>query len=87
MYRLAFVPGVEDDLKRLDRPIRQRILRKTQWLAEHADELPHEPLSRQWAGMYKLRVSDYRVVYGLDHDQRVVTVHAIGHRREVYRTR
>jgi mRNA interferase RelE/StbE len=87
VYRLAFLPEVEDDLKRLDKSIRQRILRKTQWLAEHAAELPHEPLSRQWAGMYRLRVGDYRVVYDLDHNRKVLTVYAVGHRREVYKTR
>jgi len=31
------------------------------------------------------RVGDYRVLYTIDDDARVVTVIAIGHRREVYR--
>ena len=85
MYQLAFLPEVEGDLKRLDRPIRRRILRKVQWLSEHTLEIPHDPLSGQWAGTYKLRVGDYRIVYALDHEQRVVIVHVIGHRREVYK--
>lgn len=87
MYQLAFLAEVEGDLRRLDRPIRQRILDKTQWLAEHADELPHEPLSGQWSGMYKLRVGDYRVVYDLNHEKKVLTVHAVGHRRDIYKAR
>lgn len=87
MYQLAFLPEVEGDLRRLDRPTRQRILDKTQWLVEHADELPHEPLSGQWSGTYKLRVGDYRVVYDLDHEKKVLTVHAVGHRREIYKMR
>jgi mRNA interferase RelE/StbE len=37
--------------------------------------------------LFKLRVGDYRVVYELIHEEQVVMVHAIGHRREVYRRR
>lgn len=85
MYNLAFVPQVEDDFKRLDRSIRQRILRKVQWLSEHVHELTHESLSGQWVGTYKLRVGDYRVVYTLNHDKERILVHAVGHRREIYR--
>jgi mRNA interferase RelE/StbE len=32
-----------------------------------------------------MRVGDYRMLYTIDDDARVVTVFAIGHRREVYR--
>jgi mRNA interferase RelE/StbE len=34
---------------------------------------------------YRIRVSDYRVVYAVDDDERVVLVARIAHRREVYR--
>jgi mRNA interferase RelE/StbE len=34
---------------------------------------------------FRVRVGDYRVVYTIDHDARVVTISAIGHGREVYR--
>jgi mRNA interferase RelE/StbE len=33
---------------------------------------------------YRLRVGDYRVLYTIDDQSRVVTVYAVGHRREVY---
>jgi len=34
---------------------------------------------------YRLRVGDYRVLYTIDDKGCVVTVFAVGHRREVYR--
>jgi len=34
---------------------------------------------------YRLRVGDYRVLYQLDDDTKLVTVYKVGHRREVYR--
>jgi mRNA interferase RelE/StbE len=33
----------------------------------------------------RTRVGDYRIVYAVDDSARVITVAAIGHRREVYR--
>ena len=32
-----------------------------------------------------MRLGDYRVLYKIDDRNRLVTVYAIGHRREVYR--
>jgi mRNA interferase RelE/StbE len=34
---------------------------------------------------YRVRVGDYRVVYAVDDDDRLVIVARIAHRREVYR--
>ena len=87
MYEPAFHPDVAKDLKGLDRSIKQRILDKIQWLLEHVEEMRHESLTAQWEGMYRLRVGDYRVVYGIDREHRQITVYAVGHRREIYKLR
>ena len=34
---------------------------------------------------YRIRVGDYRIVYEVDHDAKLITIHYIRHRREVYR--
>ena len=85
MYELAFYPRVARELKGLDRSIRQRILDKIQWLLEHVEEMRHEPLTAQWAGFYRLRVGDHRVIYGIDREDRKIIVYAVGHRREIYK--
>jgi mRNA interferase RelE/StbE len=84
MYQVTFVPHVEHDLKRLDRPVRLRILRKIEWLAENLEDLSPNALTGQWQGMYKLRVGDYRIIYTLDPSRELLIVHAIGHRSDVY---
>ena len=35
--------------------------------------------------LYRLRVGDYRIVYGVDKDAGQVIVHYVRHRRDVYR--
>ncbi len=37
------------------------------------------------AGVYRVRVGDYRIVYEVLDDRLVVQVVRVGHRREVYR--
>jgi mRNA interferase RelE/StbE len=85
VYEIAFHPHVAKDFKGLDKDIRQRILGKVEWLADHVEEMQHEPLTARWAGMYRLRVGDYRVICGVEPAQRRLTIYAVGHRREVYR--
>ena len=38
-------------------------------------------------GIWRLRVGDYRVLYTIQHQELVILVLKIGHRREVYRDR
>lgn len=55
------------------------------------DELAHDPLPRKVIKLeggdnfYRVRVGDCRVVYGIDHAAKLVTIHYVRHRREVYR--
>ena len=55
-------------------------------MAENALLLVHQPLKgEQWAGAYKYRAGDYRIIYLLDVKQQQLKVLKIGHRRDVYR--
>jgi mRNA interferase RelE/StbE len=46
-----------------------------------------KPLQRELAGRWAARRGSYRVLYAFDEDAGVVTVLAIEHRRDVYRSR
>jgi mRNA interferase RelE/StbE len=35
--------------------------------------------------IYKLKIGDWRAIYEINHDSKVVTVHKVGHRREIYK--
>ncbi|MFB2972342.1 type II toxin-antitoxin system RelE/ParE family toxin [Aerosakkonema sp. BLCC-F183] len=64
--------------------MRERIDKKINWLAENFEEITPMPLSANLAGFFKLRVGDYRVIYSFNDDLKVITIHQIGHRREIY---
>ena len=85
MYEPAFHPDAVEDLKALDKTIRQRVLDRIHWLLAHVEEIRHKPLTAHWAGMYRLRVGDYRVVHEIDRPQGRVIIYAVGHRCEIYK--
>lgn len=83
-YTLTLTDQARVDLKRLDKSVAQRIVKKLRWLAANAEVHPHKALAGQWSGFYRLRVGDYRVIYALDHEGRIIIVIVIGHRSDIY---
>lgn len=84
MYTLDIEPQAQQDLARLDAAIRQRLGKRLDWLVAHFDEIQPESLTGQWAGHFKFRVGDWRIIYQVDYAARRIVVHRIRHRREVY---
>jgi mRNA interferase RelE/StbE len=87
MYRARFLDAASKGLARLDKPVARRIVERVQWLAENLADANLEALTGEFEGLFKLRVGDYRVVYELIHSELLIMIHAIGHRREIYRKR
>ena len=87
MYRIRVLETAVRELARLDRPVGQRIVERIRWLAENQEAIGSAPLADDLAGLYKLRVGDYRVLYEILHGEQTIVIHAIGHRRDIYRKR
>jgi len=85
MYQVNLLATAIDDLRRLHNTVAQRIMSKLGWLAENFDSIRPQSLAGPLAGLCKLRVGDYRVIYEADRDKKLITVHLIGHRGEIYR--
>ena len=87
-YSVEFDPGALKDLRKLDRPVQQRLLgflKARVGLLDDPRELG-EPLSGAALGNYwKYRVGDWRIICDI-HDARIVVrVLRLGNRREVHR--
>jgi len=60
-------------------------------LPEASDELASldkavaQRILKKLKGLFKLRVGSYRVFYSFDREERIITVHLMGHRREIYK--
>jgi mRNA interferase RelE/StbE len=82
-YSLRIKKSAERELRQVPKPDVRRVVRKIAALAQD----PRPPGCQKLFGEngYRLRQGDYRILYTLDDDQRVVEIIKIGHRREVYR--
>ena len=84
MYRVLLERSAEKDLARLSSEIHERVIASIQALAMN----PRPPRCRKLVGSindWRIRVGDYRIIYQIADDIRVVRVNRVRHRREVYR--
>ena len=82
-YALAFRPAALRVLRKLDRQTTERIKTATEGLRD-APRPPGAKMLTGSHGLLRIRVGDYRIVYAIDDQLRVVRVAAIGHRRDIY---
>ncbi len=85
MYKLDFTDEGKSALALLDKTVAQMILDKLKWFLQNIEAANFKPLEGNLSGMYRLRVGDWRVIYEINHNDKVVTVHKVGHRREIYK--
>ncbi|GMR03450.1 MAG: type II toxin-antitoxin system RelE/ParE family toxin [Thermodesulfovibrionia bacterium] len=84
MYELVFSEEGRTSLASLDKKIAQRVLNKLKWLVHNIKHIKPLPLEGNLSGLYKLRVGDWRVIYAVNHNDSIITVHKVGHRKEIY---
>ncbi|WP_083962698.1 type II toxin-antitoxin system RelE family toxin [Thermodesulfovibrio thiophilus] len=55
------------------------------WIQENIDNIQPEELSGKMVGFYKLRAGSYRVIYEILKDEKIILIHAVGHRSKIYK--
>ena len=85
-YQVQFMPKAVDDINRLDKAIAQRTLTRIRWLSENFDSITPEVLTGNLKGLFKFRVGSYRVLYTVNPKDKLITIHLIGHRKDIYKT-
>jgi mRNA interferase RelE/StbE len=84
-YSVVLKREAEKELRKVPPPDLQRIVRRIAALGAEPRPVGSQKLST--LERYRLRQGDWRVVYEIEDQARLVTVVKIGHRREVYRSR
>jgi mRNA interferase RelE/StbE len=83
-YQIAFARSARKELEQLPKSVAERILKKVREL----QNAPHPAGSKKLrgsAGLWRLRVGDYRLVYEVLESEKIIEIGRIRHRREVYR--
>ncbi|PKN01770.1 MAG: type II toxin-antitoxin system RelE/ParE family toxin [Elusimicrobia bacterium HGW-Elusimicrobia-1] len=84
LYKVEVKKSAVKELQSLDTRFIPVIWKQIKKLSENPTPMHSAKL---WASdkSYRIRIGNYRVVYQVDDDRRIVTVQRIKHRREVYR--
>jgi len=83
-FDILWKRSAEHDLKKIDRQWIPHILKSIEDLSEN----PITERCRKLRGSessYRIRVGDYRVIYQVDLERKVVTIFHVRHRKEAYR--
>lgn len=87
MYAIAWTPTARRQITRLPDKVGSAVVGFVYGaLAESPQRVGH-PLRLGLEGLHSARRGDYRVVYGIGDDARIVTIRIIEHRSDVYRRR
>ena len=82
MYKITITSRAERELRRLDKSVKNRIVPAIQALA-HIPR-PHGCLKVKGEDIWRIRVGDWRIGYGIDDQARVVDVIRVDHRSQFY---
>jgi mRNA interferase RelE/StbE len=81
--RIDYKASVEGDLKRIGRQAASRLVDQLEEKLSSEGRRAGIPLKGEFAGLYRLRVGEYRVIYAITNDSFLVL--RIVHRKDVYR--
>jgi mRNA interferase RelE/StbE len=85
MHQVRLLQSAVRDLQHLDKSTSARIVQRLKWLTENIDSITPKRLTGQLSGLCKLREGDYRIIYQILNAEQTIVVHAIGHRKDIYR--
>jgi mRNA interferase RelE/StbE len=84
LYEITFARSARKELQTLPLTVAERILAKIELLALN----PRPPGCKKLRGgsaLWRLRVGEYRIVYQINDEKRVVDISVVRHRNEAYR--
>lgn len=84
-YTVEIARPAQRQLKKLDVPIRRRVSRRIDQLANDPRPSGVAKLTSISPLVFRIREGQYRILYIIEDDQLIVLVIRIGHRSEVYR--
>ena len=82
MHSISISDEAAKQIRRLDKPIRERIRKRIRELAKTPRPAGAKRLRQR--PDWRVRVGDYRIVYRIEDQELVVLVVKVGHRKDVY---
>lgn len=85
MYSVVISKSALKELDRLPGPIIKKIAKAISGLEFNPRPAGVKKLKGSNENLFRLRSGDYRVVYAIDDEIRVIDIRKVGHRKDIYR--
>lgn len=82
-YEVLLKPAAQRQLKKLSPVVQKEVITLLEDLSENPRPLGCKKLKGR-QHQYRVRLGDYRVIYGIEDNKLIVRVIKIGHRRDIY---
>jgi mRNA interferase RelE/StbE len=83
-YEIQWKHSAEKDLRGIDRQYIPHILKAIELLSENPFPSQHRKLQGSESS-YRIRIGDYRVIYQVDLENKVIVIYHVRHRKDIYR--
>jgi mRNA interferase RelE/StbE len=86
-YKVIVHEDAKRELQKLAPEVARRITKK---IRRHLIKAPDDlgvPLRGEFAGLYRYRVGDWRVIYSIAFEQETIIILRVEHRRTVYKNK
>jgi len=87
LYSVRLLKTASKELEKLDRTVAKRIIHRLEWLSSNLDSTKLFPLKGDLSGLYMLREGSHRIIFEVLKSENTIIIHAVGHRREIYKRR
>ena len=77
--------SAEKDLERIKPPDLRKIVRVIDALAANPRPQGVQKLKGVSENFYRVRIGDYRIIYTISDEVRIVNIRWVGHRKDIYR--
>jgi mRNA interferase RelE/StbE len=84
-YTVQMLSSARKALAALPKPDQIRVDQHITALADNPRLVGAIPLKGSGKGLWRLRVGNYRVLYSIEDDKRIVVVVDVGNRKDIYR--
>lgn len=83
-YKVEWKEAAEDNLDELPSELALKIHDRIENHLVQAPKQLGKALVGQYKGLYRYRYGDYRILYEIDADNRLIIINRIGNRKEIY---
>lgn len=84
LFKVEWKKSSERDLKQIDKQYIHKIIKEIEFLTDDPFPVQSKKL-RDSELSYRLRIGDYRVIYQVDIQNKVIVIYHIRHRKDAYK--